>query len=225
MRQLQQDYLDLDSFFHRGYAVGQLNEQAAAALAMRVQRESYIRRDEDQHDPGAASWEATGSDLPHDNAVPPVDRRFFDRLRDEPYFHAYQSRFGSFSRDVIMLQLARQYDEMGWHWDGCDSTHMVNMVYLTPDSIGEGDGGLLEIGTCLIDRHGQPRPQDGVEVIGRVVPRNGTVVTLNNLSPGFVHRVTPLASDKQRYTLIGQFGYAENVDPVRTQGWVGTRSW
>lgn len=71
------------------------------------------------------------------------------------------------------------------------------------------DGGLLQLGEGDIDDMGFITKD--IHVHSSVSPNHGTLVWCINTNPRWVHQVTAINTDKPRYTLIGQFGYRENV--------------
>ena len=70
---------------------------------------------------------------------------------------------------------------------------------------------MLQLGEGDIDQHGFLVDPQSVAIKASVSPNHGTLVWAINTNPRFVHRVTEILSDKVRYTMVGQFGFRENV--------------
>ena len=204
--------LELQSFFERGFAVSKIRKEFADELLEVANGESYREMPEDATLPLCASWENWDRGLPRYNDVPVVYRDFADALARQPYFEWYQTVFGAFSHKNIMLQLCKKGNGLGYHFDVFDATHMINILYLSPDDFSDRDGGLLEAARCRVLPDGRDIDRGArIERLGSVVPVHGTLVTVNNLVPTFCHRVTPVRTDKRRISLIMQFGYTENA--------------
>lgn len=169
-----------------------------------------------------AGWE---SDLPSENEnIPPHYLDLMNRLAREcsiPQF--FQMRFGPFSRTNVMLQKSRRGHDMDWHYDGNDPMHLVAMVYLTEEEWTEEEGGQLLIGEGDCNDLGLIDTTQSARQIAAISPAPGRVVWTLNTNPRQLHKVSTVNTDKERYVLIGQFGYQENVDKtsVRSQikGW------
>lgn len=150
----------------------------------------------------------------------PYFNSFWDQVAAQPYFNYFRNNFGPFS------QLSKQmnfYSEPGeglsWHNDYQDASFMINIITLTDDNFEEADGAFLEFGKATLGESNQFIPES-IKPVGKVIPKHGTLVTINNMVPGFLHTVAALTQPKSRYSLICQFGFSSNVmHSLKQKGW------
>lgn len=128
--------------------------------------------------------------------------------------------FGDFSYWFCTANRFNGGRGMMWHNDHIDATFATVLIYLTKEDWVENYGGCLEIGKVddasrMVDPRLNKSESGIVHPSGKVVPKHGTTVILNNMSLPFCHRVTPTAHGKTRYTLMFHFGYWENTNESR----------
>ncbi|MEQ1053833.1 2OG-Fe(II) oxygenase [Pseudomonas aeruginosa] len=195
----------LNDLFRTGHCVGSIPKDQADALLRLVKQDTFLP--DKPGSPDIAEWE---SDDPSKNLnVPPEYLSFMENLGSSPDLEHFRAHMGDWSRVNVMLQRGRRGDSMGWHHDAYDPMHLICMVYLSDQLWTPEDGGLLQLGEGDIDDMGFITKD--VHVHSSVSPNHGTLVWCINTNPRWVHQVTAINTDKPRYTLIGQFGYRENV--------------
>lgn len=94
-------------------------------------------------------------------------------------------------------------EKLGWHWDGYDSGDIVLLMYLNEEqNWSPQDGGRLGVGYRNLDDLDMGFERDEcVREIELIPPENGREVWLNNQNPLFVHKTTPLITERNRYTI------------------------
>ena len=212
----------INDFYRDGYS---LDEPLPALLSnffhAQVRADNYI---DDGHGTCLiAEWE---SDLPSENLnIPSQYLNLMKNLSSGSEISKWlQVRFGEFSRINVMLQKSKPGHEMDWHYDGLDPMHLVCMIYLTENEWDERDGGQLLIGEGDCNEIGLIDDTSAVRQIAAISPAPGRVVWTLNTNPRQLHKVTAVRTDqKERYVLIGQFGYRENAENTKVKehiaGW------
>ncbi len=197
----------LNEIYRDGFYVTSIPREEADRLLALVKADTFLP--DRPGNPAIAAWE---SDNPsHNNNVPVEYMAFMEALGSGPDMEHLRCHMGAFSRINVMLQRGKIGDSMGWHHDSYDPMHVVCMLYLSEDAWSPEDGGELWIGHGDVDEKGFLLDPSAVEVKGRVQPNHGTLVWCLNTNPRWVHSVSKIVADKCRYSLIGQFGYRENV--------------
>lgn len=209
---------DINNFFKDGFILGEkLPELLTKVYSAHAKNDSYV--DDGHGTCWIASWE---SDLPSQNEnVPEIYLNIMDIvLQQSPIANWYQTRFGKFSRKNVMLQKSSEGHTMDWHFDGYDPMHLVCLIYLTEEEWTPEDGGQLLIGEADCDDYAMVLNQSNVRKIAEISPNPGTVVRTLNTNPRQVHKVKPITCRKDRYALIGQFGYKENAENTNVKQWM-----
>lgn len=203
--------MQLNELFRDGFFVSSIPLDVADKLLAEAKADTFLA--DKPGSPDIAEWE---SDNPsHNHNIPPVYLAFMEQLGLSDATQHIRAHMGDWSRTNAMLQRGKKGDAMGWHHDSYDPMHLVCMVYLSDDIWAPSDGGMLELGEGDIDSHGFLQNPADVVVKASVPPNHGTLVWAINTNPRWVHRVTEIVSDKTRYTIVGQFGYRENVMRTR----------
>jgi Rps23 Pro-64 3,4-dihydroxylase Tpa1-like proline 4-hydroxylase len=203
--------VQLNELFRDGFFVSSIDKELADRMLEVIKADTFV--EDKVGSPDIAEWE---SDNPsHNNAIPPEYQAFMEGLGMSEATAHMRAHMGDWSRVNCMLQRGRRGDSMVWHHDSYDPMHMVCLVYFTDDEWKPEDGGQLQVGVGDIDQNGFLVDQAQVQVRSSISPNHGTVVWLMNTNPRFVHRVTEIKTDKIRYSMVGQFGYRENVMRTR----------
>jgi Rps23 Pro-64 3,4-dihydroxylase Tpa1-like proline 4-hydroxylase len=197
----------LNQLYRDGFFTTTLPKDQADGLLALVKQDSFLP--DKPGSPDVAHWE---SDNPSQNMAVPVEYlACMESLGAGQDMDHLRAHMGDWSRVNVMLQRGKRGDSMGWHHDSYDPMHMVCMLYLTDEVWTQDDGGELLIGHGDVDDKGFLIDHSTVEVKGVVSPNHGTLVWCINTNPRWVHKVAEITSDKVRYSMIGQFGYRENV--------------
>ncbi len=208
---LNSNAINLEEFFSRGFSVSELDPRVSAEL-LKVAEDCDFFQPDGTNNPREATWEDSDKKLPLYNNPPDKYKGFGKMFSRHPYFSWFTELYGDFNHTNIMLQLCEKGQEMSWHWDLFDAVPVVNMIYLSPDDIEDCDGGGFEVGRCSINKSSGTIDYDReIEKLASIIPKHGTVVTINNTNPLFCHKVSKMLADKKRYTMIVQMGYKENV--------------
>lgn len=203
--------MHLNELFQNGFCISSIDAGTADRLLAEVKEDTF--HSDKPGSPDIAHWE---SDNPSSNIHVPVGyQAFMEQLGMSSATQHIRAHMGAWSRTNVMLQRGKMGDAMGWHHDSYDPMHLICMVYLSDSIWLPEDGGMLQLGEGDIDQHGFLVDPENVKVAASVSPNHGTVVWGINTNPRWVHRVTEITCDKPRYTLIGQFGYRENVMRTR----------
>ena len=199
--------MQLNQLFRDGFFVSSIPKDVADRLLVEAKNDSYLP--DKPGSPDIAEWEADNPSL--NNQIPPVYLAFMEQLGLSEATRHMRAHMGDWSRTNVMLQRGKRGDSMVWHHDSYDPMHLICLVYLSDEHWEMSDGGLLQLGEGDIDEHGFLVDQGSVVVKASVPPNHGTIVWAINTNPRWVHRVTEIVCDKTRYTMVGQFGYRENV--------------
>ncbi len=203
--------MQLNELFRDGFYISSIQKDVADRLLTEIKADRFV--EDKPGSPDIAEWE---SELPSANQnVPPVYQAFMEQLGLSDQTEHIRSHMGDWSRTNTMLQRGRRGDSMGWHHDSYDPMHLICLVYFSDDVWGPEDGGMLQLGEGDIDQHGFLSDPASVDIKASVSPNHGTLVWAINTNPRWVHRVTEITCDKTRYTMVGQFGYRENVMRTR----------
>jgi hypothetical protein len=189
--------LDIKKFFSEGYTVAAVDQAFADDLLQNIRLKDFscsVQERAGWKDPKVAHWE-------HGN--PSIFHLYWSYLSSSSYFTFFHRHFGTFSQGLPMSNRFSSGEGMAWHGDYYDGSFMTTMLYLSGDSYTEEDGGYLSLGMRL--------SFDSEEVfeIDKVLPNHGTLVVVNNLNPMFQHKVTPLVSNKERFTVMCHFGFID----------------
>lgn len=205
--------MQLNELFRDGFFVSSIELDVADRLLAEAKSDRFL--EDRPGSPDIAEWE---SDNPSENhLVPPVYLAFMEQLGLGPATQHIRSHMGDWSRTNCMLQRGKKGDSMVWHHDSYDPMQLICMVYLSDDVWLPEDGGMLQLGEGDVDEHGFLRDPESVSIKASVTPNHGTLVWAINTNPRWVHRVTKITSAKTRYTMVGQFGYRENVMRTRVR--------
>jgi Rps23 Pro-64 3,4-dihydroxylase Tpa1-like proline 4-hydroxylase len=197
----------LNQLYRDGFYQTSIPKDEADRLIQLVKADSFLP--DKPGSPDIAEWETDNPS--QNNAIPVEYLAFMESLGSGPDMEHMRCHMGAWSRVNVMLQRGKRGDSMGWHHDSYDPMFMVCMLYLTDEIWTPEDGGELLIGHGDVDEKGFLTDHSAVSVKGRISPNHGTLVWCINTNPRWVHRVTEIQSDKLRYSMIGQFGYRENV--------------
>lgn len=222
--------------FQKGYSVTKVDRSIADKVLEAMPRQTFKYPDkitEKEHpmyhaDSGLFYCECV---TPFTSDKPPLmgrgfheeDLRFFNDfwslVASSGTYRWYQESFGPVTRFSKQMHDFKRGESLGFHFDYKDATPFINILYVGDDDFKEEDGGYLEVGKCEVTKDFEIKPES-IEVTGRIVPNHGTLVTLNNMSPYFVHSVARLKSTKSRYSFICQFGHKENeLFSITAKGW------
>lgn len=203
--------MQLDQLFRDGFYISSIEREVADRLLVEVKNDTFLP--DKPGSPDIAEWE---SDNPSANtSVPVIYQAFMEGLGLSEATQHLRAHMGDWSRTNVMLQRGKKGDAMGWHHDSYDPMHLICLLYLGDELWTPTDGGMLQLGEGEIDQHGFLVNPDNVTIKASVCPNHGTLVWAINTNPRWVHRVTEITSDKTRYTMVGQFGYRENVMRTR----------
>ncbi|WP_116826542.1 MULTISPECIES: 2OG-Fe(II) oxygenase family protein [Pseudomonas syringae group] len=197
----------LNSIYRDGFAVSSIPKHIADAFLNAAKADDF--QPDKPGSPDVVSWE---EDDPSRSLSVPLDylgpMELIGLGKETEHIRAHM---GDWSRTNVMLQRGKRGDSMGWHHDSYDPMQMVVIIYLSDEIWTPEDGGQLLLGEGDIDDKGALLDPSKVVVKEAVLPNHGTAVWLINTNPRWVHSVSEILCDKARYTLIGQFGYRENV--------------
>lgn len=228
--------MDLRSLFQKGYSVTKIEKSLADKVLEAMPRQTFKYPDkitQKEHpmyhsDTGLFYCECV---TPFTSDQPPLMGRgfhegdldffteFWGLISSSETYKWYRESFGPVTRFSKQMHDFKKGESLGFHFDYKDATPFINILYVGDDDFTEGDGGYLEVGKCRVT-DGFEIIRDSIEVTGRIFPNHGTLVTLNNMTPYFVHSVARLMSSKKRYSFICQFGHKENeLYSLISKGW------
>lgn len=196
MEIVKNTYFDVNAFFRFGYQITSIDKPYADILLERIRSQNFFDANQERagwSDPKVTHWEG--------DSLPSEFHHYWNHLSNSAYFSYFRENWGPFSQGLPMSNHFSVGNGMAWHADLNDGSFMTTMLYLTADEFRIEDGGFLTVG---IKKGPMIVPLD------LVLPSHGVLVTVNNLNPHFQHKVMPLVSDKERYTVMCHFGY---VDP------------
>lgn len=198
---------DLNSIYRDGFAVSSIPKEQADAFLRHAKSDMF--HSDKPGSPDVAAWE---DEVPSKNhSIPLHYLGPMEQIGLGTETEHFRAHMGDWSRTNVMLQRGKRGDSMGWHHDAYDPMHLVVIIYLSDEVWTPEDGGQLLLGEGDITGMGQLADPSQVNVKQAVSPNHGTAVWLINTNPRWVHSVSEILCDKPRYTLIGQFGYRENV--------------
>ncbi len=203
--------MQLNELFKNGFFVSSIERDIADRLLAEAKADTFCA--DKPGSPDIAAWESDNPSL--NNDIPPAYMAFMEQLGLSDATQHLRAHMGDWSRTNCMLQRGKKGDSMVWHHDSYDPMHLICLVYLSDDVWVPEDGGMLQLGEGDIDEHGFLLDPESVSIKASVPPNHGTLVWAINTNPRWVHRVTEIVSDKTRYTMVGQFGYRENVMRTR----------
>ena len=218
-----QGQFNLDQFFRQGFTSTFIEKEKADELLGYMKAQKYVHEDDlytldnDASVALSKSWQGIvhpqcpewDKKSPF-NSAPAVFRDFwFDAARSS-YFKFFTDIWGDFTQQTVMAHRYVKGDGMGWHYDTTDTTWLLNLIYLTDQTWTKEDGGYLGVGRGRITSDGIPKPET-VQTVAEFIPQHGLLVTLDNSNPKVLHRVQSMTAEKERFVLVGQFGYIENT--------------
>lgn len=142
---------------------------------------------------------------------PSEGREFFKKLMSDEQLAAWQQMYHF---EVEYSDLWNGSEGCPWHWDGMAKADVLVLVYFNSpgDRWLPEDGGELVIGQRTI-----PDPKSlladfsKVEEVGRIPPRDRTVVFVNNQNPLLVHKPEPMRTDKDRLVMTAGFRFVHKT--------------
>jgi len=216
--------IQFNRYYNDGYDLVSVDQTLIDHLASYVLQENFS--DAPLH-PGLSQpdWDAD-----YTNITPEYyekQSKYIDILKpiidDSFYFDYWRTLYGNFDELVVSVNKMEKGSSMDWHWDGFDGSVLQLMLYVNLEKRTKEDGGLIEIGKSIdpMVNEDDPFPHwspstglnevtGDVIVTGSLVPDNNVGIVLNNNNPTLVHRVTPLLTDKIRYSVLLQCGYKHN---------------
>lgn len=214
--------LNLDLFYSQGFTATLIDRDIANGLLWELQKQKYTQEDDlytldnESSVALADSWKGIvhpqcpewDKKSPFNSAPAPFKDFWFDVAKN--YFKFFTNIWGDFTQQTVMAHRYVKGDGMGWHYDVRDTTWFLNLLYLTEQEFTKEDGGYLGIGRCKVDHNGVPKTSE-VQTLAEFVPVHGLLVTIDNTNPKILHRVEKMVSEKERFVLVGQFGYIENT--------------
>jgi hypothetical protein len=229
--------MDLRSFFQNGYSVSKIDRSVADAALEAIPRQNFHYPDqvltEKEHpvyykETGLFYCECTTTGTATNpplaaRGINPADIKFFNRLWESVAMSAdyrwFRECFGPISRFSKQFHNFNKNDYLKFHFDYKDAVPIISILYVGDDDFTEADGGYLEVGRCEVTEDFEI-VHESIQKTGLILPNHGTLVTINNLTPYFVHSVAKLISQKTRYSVICQFGYKENeLYSLQSRGW------
>jgi hypothetical protein len=211
--------VNIGTLFKRGFAIDLLPISQADALLSQVVAQNFVTS-ADYRDPGISSPLITDWDANTDREVIQVHnaplhlQQAWRQLGESSMLSWFLNQFGPFSQGSVLVNKYIAGQAMGWHYDVPDATFLQVLVYLGDNDFVPEDGGALQLGKCRVNAAGNP-DADSIIPIENVIPNHGTVVTILNTNPTLLHRVHPLQTPKNRYTLVCRYGYLENTFTVK----------
>lgn len=196
----------LNQLYRDGFYVTSIPREEADRLFEEVAAETFHA--DEPGSPDIAAWEADNPSL--NMNVPPLYLGFMEQLGLSLTTAHLRAQMGDWSRTNVMLQRGKKGDSMRWHHDYYDPMHLICLLYLGDNDWTPADGGMIEFGEGEIDETGLIQAET-VRIKASVSPNHGTLIWAINTNPRWVHRITEIKSEKSRYTMIGQFGFRENV--------------
>lgn len=137
--------------------------------------------------------------------TPKSVRQFFIDLMLSSQTDAWKSMYDF---EVEYADLWNGSEGCPWHWDGMAKADVLVLVYFNAPQARwlPEDGGELLIGhRALQDPLKMHCDFSSVEEVGRIAPRDRTVVFVNNTNPLMVHKPEPVNTDKDRIVMTAGF--------------------
>lgn len=137
--------------------------------------------------------------------IPEEARRFFIDLMLSNQTDAWKSMFDF---EVEYADIWNGSEGCPWHWDGMAKADVLVLVYFnTPGTRWfPEDGGELVIGhRKLQDPLKLHCDFSDIKEVGRVPPRDRTVVFVNNTNPLMAHKPESMKTDKDRIVMTAGF--------------------
>ena len=157
--------------------------------------------------------------------VPELARRFFIDLMLSNQTDVWKSMYHF---EVEYADIWNGSEDCPWHWDGMAKADVLVLVYFNSSNqrwLPE-DGGNL-----LIGHRDLPNPLNihsdftNINLIGKVAPKDRTVVFVNNMNPLMVHKPEPMLTDKDRIVMTAGFrlSHKDHRDEKSTVIWPGKK--
>ena len=186
---------NLTSYFHKGYTVVDLGEEADGVLED-LKKQTWCEKN------GLLKPEWDN----HSHLNKPSEY-LYDAVRDASesgYYSWFTKIYGGFTQRTIM---ARKWSGQGTDWFNESRLGSFNANILF---VGEGDPSvMLEIGQADCDENGRIcGPAENTEII---YPKHGRLVTIYNINPCIVRKFIGRASEGGWYTLHFYLGFIENT--------------
>jgi hypothetical protein len=124
--------------------------------------------------------------------VPENIQEFFIKLLNE-YEEPFTQIYGNFLQRQFCLHSYRQGDGLEWHNDASRNFPINHILYLGDETWHESFGGHLSI--------------KNNHKIQKIFPENGTLVSILNWNPLFLHKVEKMKLPLKRYSLMCKSGY------------------
>lgn len=203
--------LKVNKFYKEGYDVWQMPSDLNAMLWSSIVSETYNKHTVYK---GIPTWSinndmiAGSVDRVYDRAteqqmakrslelVPKIYTDCITNLFENDYYKEWFVNTCGYNWELRFIDLWNGSDDLAWHWDGVEDHDIGFLIYFTEEPEWKTEwGSILKIGE-------RNYGEDEVNLIGEVVPSNGTIVLLNNMNPRFVHSVNPLKDiTRNRYTI------------------------
>jgi hypothetical protein len=187
--------LDLTSYFHKGYTIADLGNEADGILED-LRKQNWV----ESNNLLKPEWDK------HSHLNKPTDY-LYDAVRDfsqSGYYSWFTKIYGGFTQRTIM---ARKWTGQNTDWFNESRLGSFNANILF---VGEGDPSImLEIGNVDCDEDG--RISGEVESLEAIYPKHGRLVTLYNINPCVVRRFLGKPSHGEWYTLHFYLGFIENT--------------
>lgn len=142
------------------------------------------------------------------NHIPNSARQFFIDLMLSPQTDAWKTMYDF---EVEYADIWNGSEGCPWHWDGMARADILVLVYFNMPNARwlPEDGGELVIGhRKLPDPLRLHNDFSDIKEMGRIAPRDRTVVFVNNMNPLMVHKPEPMLTDKDRIVMTAGFRLA-----------------
>lgn len=203
---------NLDKFFKYGFTTTKVDLDSCNVLLKLIRLEKFLQ-ESGRYGSDNLSFRVFPEYEQHPRVSTAFEtdliENFWETVAAHEYFSFFRNNYGPFTKVFPMALRYKHRDGMAWHFDVFDSSHLLNILYVTEDHFAVRDGGALEVAKVMVSNDGCPYP-DSVTRIGAIPPNHGTLVTIDNTNPTILHSVTKLDCNKERYALSCQFGYLEN---------------
>jgi len=215
------DNFDVNSFFKNGYYVNNFSTQEADYLLSLIEKEEFAKSEQKKLFLDSPEHPDTLLEYPEIWTENGKIVQAFSRKTYNPDLISFWGRFSNncltwfhknFETFNDMTMLAHNFkinNQIGFHTDYIEASFLGVIVYLGDSDFKKTDGGYLELAKCKVTDEGKPI-LDTIQIIQEVLPNHGTVVFISNTNPCFLHRVTPLNSNKKRISHACRFGFLSN---------------
>lgn len=213
--------LNINDFFTKGFTLSRVRKDLADSLLVEARTQTFIENDGKYKEdpeliaPQTSNWESPFLPKRFANPTPQLVQEIGHQIGTSERLHWFLQNFGNFSQSSFMVNRYRKGGGMVFHNDNFDGTFLSVLIYLTGGEYVPEDGGRLLIGSipdyeCLKDARISDNSALREDIFG-VTPTHGTAVIVNNLNPMFVHAVSQMRTEKERYTVLCHYGYFEHT--------------